>query len=388
MRLPIESLKIRNLLSFGDSAEAVELRALNVLIGPNGSGKSNFIEAITLLSEMPQDMSSYIARNSGLLNWLWKGSDSPIASIETIGYSTVGSLAYNHSISFGRVEQSLQVMDESVAFRLPSDQRQRKPIFQMSAGIPVLRASSRRKEVPRESFDTRHSALWREQRPEIAFELDPLSRLYRSFRIYRGRSLNHIAPAKQPQDTDQQAIFLSPNATNLGLIINRIFRTGLRKKFIEALAEVFEGVKDLELSFESGSVQILLFEDGLQQPIPASRLSDGTFRWLCLLAILLNPDSPPLICLEEPEIGLHPYLVVALADLIREAAKRTQLIVTTHSDTLVDALTDDPESVIVCEKIHGSTSLKRLREGELRIWLKEYGLGRLWRRGQLGGNRW
>ena len=88
---------------------------------------------------------------------------------------------------------------------------------------------------------------------------------------------------------------------------------------------------------------------------PATRLSDGTLRWLALLVILLNPTPAPVTCIDEPELGLHPDAIHTLADLLVEASTRTQLVVTTHSDALLDAFTDTPEVVCVCEKVEGST---------------------------------
>jgi predicted ATPase len=111
-------------------------------------------------------------------------------------------------------------------------------------------------------------------------------------------------------------------------------------------------------------------------------------RWISLLAILLDPQPPPLVCIEEPELGLHPDLLPKLADLLREASQRMQLVITTHSDVLVDALTDTPESVIVCEKENGATTMRRLDRKDLSKWLEKYSLGQLWRSGQVGGNRW
>ena len=95
-----------------------------------------------------------------------------------------------------------------------------------------------------------------------------------------------------------------------------------------------------------------------------------------------------MICLEEPELGLHPDIIPTLAELLREAATRTQLIVTTHSTLLVEAFSKEPESVCVCEKIEGSTVIRRLSRGELDVWLEKYSLGTLWASGQIGGNRW
>jgi predicted ATPase len=135
-----------------------------------------------------------------------------------------------------------------------------------------------------------------------------------------------------------------------------------------------------------GTVQVFFTEDDFV--IPATRLSDGTLRYLCLLAILCDPEPPPLICIEEPELGLHPDILPKVADLLRSASRRTQLIVTTHSDILVDAMTETPEAVVVCSKQQGQTIMERLKPDDLREWLKKYRLGQLWTKGEIGGNRW
>ena len=127
----------------------------------------------------------------------------------------------------------------------------------------------------------------------------------------------------------------------------------------------------------------------LSQPTPSNRLSDGTLKFLCLLAVLLNPQPPPLICIEEPELGLHPDALSLVAEALAEASERTQLIVTTHSPALVDAFSGRPEAVVVCERVsHGASELRRLSRKQLDIWLERYSLGELWRKGEIGGNRW
>ena len=95
-----------------------------------------------------------------------------------------------------------------------------------------------------------------------------------------------------------------------------------------------------------------------------------------------------MIVIEEPELGLHPDLLPTLSDLLLAASERSQLIVTTHSDVLVDALTETPESIVVCEKHDGQTEMRRLDEAGLAKWLENYRLGELWTSGELGGNRW
>ena len=93
----------------------------------------------------------------------------------------------------------------------------------------------------------------------------------------------------------------------------------------------------------------------------------------------------PLLCIDEPELGLHPDAVSLLADLLVAASNRMQLIVTTHSDVLVSSLTEHANSVLVCDNLNG-TVLERVEPDKLSNWLDEYPLGDIWRIGQLGGN--
>ena len=171
------------------------------------------------------------------------------------------------------------------------------------------------------------------------------------------------------------------------MFLNRLRQDPTTKaNFIDKLSDVYEGLTDFELNFQGGSVEILFTEGDLA--VPASRLSDGSLRYLCLLAILLDPEPPLLVVIEEPELGLHPDLMPKIADLLVDASSRCQLVVTTHSDVLVDALSERPESVVVCEKHDGHTVMRRLDGSELVNWLKKYRLGQLWNSGELGGVRW
>ena len=153
------------------------------------------------------------------------------------------------------------------------------------------------------------------------------------------------------------------------------------------MQNLYHGIVDITCPVTGGTVGLYL-EETDNRTIPATRLSDGTLRYLCLLAVLLHPDPPPLVVIEEPELGLHPDLLPKLTDLLRVASERMQLIVTTHSDVLVDALTEVPASVVVCEKHDGQTQVRRLDKDDLAHWLEDYRLGELWTSGELGGNRW
>ena len=102
--------------------------------------------------------------------------------------------------------------------------------------------------------------------------------------------------------------------------------------------------------------------------------------------MLCHPSPPPLVCIEDPEVGLHPDALYSLAKLMIEASQKAQLIVTTHSDTLVSALSEVPEAVVVVERDAYGSHLRRLEPERLEEWLEKYSLGELWRMGETGGN--
>ena len=171
-------------------------------------------------------------------------------------------------------------------------------------------------------------------------------------------------------------------------MLNKLRADTLAKaELLRYLKMFYAGAEDILTTISGGLIDLRIEEDN-GASIPASRLSDGTLRWLTLLAILLHPEPPPLVCIEEPELGLHPDMIQPLAKLLLAASERMQLVVTTHSDDLIDELSDTPDAVIVCEKGSVGSQFKRLDTGQLSDWLKRYRLGQLWRTGEIGGNRW
>jgi len=192
-----------------------------------------------------------------------------------------------------------------------------------------------------------------------------------------------------PQRADLPEDFLLEDASNLGLVLNDLqHRQGTKQVLIEKFRQFYDAADDITTKIHGGTVQVFIHEKGLSQPIPATRLSDGTLRYLCLLALLCHPTPPPLLCIEEPELGLHPDILATVAELLVEASQHTQLVVTTHSDALVSALTETPEAVLVCEHDDAGTHLHRLGAEQLKKWLENYSLGELWRMGEIGGTRW
>ena len=207
-------------------------------------------------------------------------------------------------------------------------------------------------------------------------------------RFYREWNFGRRTPTRRPQQADLPQDSLLEDASNLGSVLSDLMnRPHVKRQILDHMRTFYQSVEDVTTTIISGNVQIFFHEEGLQHPVPATRLSDGSLRYLCLLAVLCHPDPPPVICIEEPEIGLHPDIIPKVAKLLVEASSRSQIFVTTHSDILVDALTDTPESIVVCEKSEGATQLRRLDAKELEPWLEKYRLGELWTSGEIGGNR-
>lgn len=195
-----------------------------------------------------------------------------------------------------------------------------------------------------------------DQYPEVTY----LGNEYAKIKLYREWNLGRNTQPRRPQPTDLLADFMQEDAANIALVLNDLeHRSNLRRSLVEKLKNADESIDDFSTRVLGGTIQLFLHYSGLKSPVPATRLSDGTVRYLCLLAVLCHPAPPPLVCLEEPELGLHPDLLPGLADLLVEASHRMQLIVNTHSDVLVDGLTKVPEAVIVCENRNGSTVMAR-----------------------------
>jgi predicted ATPase len=214
-----------------------------------------------------------------------------------------------------------------------------------------------------------------------------LQEKYADIRLFRNWSFGPKAALRHAQSAQGRSDFLADGGENLVLVLSKI-PMRVKREMIEALRELYGGITDFDPRVElGGNMQLFLEEEGGRE-IPATRLSDGTLRYLCLLAILLHPEPPGLIAIEEPELGLHPDVLPFLGKLLVQASKRTQLVVTTHSRMLVDALSDEPESVVICEKVDGCSRFTRLNGDKLKEWLEKYSLGTLWSRGEIGGNRW
>jgi predicted ATPase len=206
-------------------------------------------------------------------------------------------------------------------------------------------------------------------------------RIYREFRSGLQAAARLGASTLAPKDS------LADGGDNLALVLQELDFRGVHDQIREYLGRFCERFEDVKVSIGEGLARLFMREAGLREMVAAARLSDGTLKFLSLLVALFHPNKAPLVCIEEPETGLHPDAMRLVAEVLIDASRRTQIIVTTHSEALIDALSDTPESVMVCERgVDLGTQMKRLEKESLMDWLKDYTLGQLWRKGEIGGN--
>ena len=397
----LNSLHLKGFLSFSPESEPVSLTGLNVLIGPNGVGKSNFIEAIELLHATPADFSGAIRLGGTPNDWIWHGGKGATAARIEATLSPVDRMpelryALEFTESAGRLEIADEVLEEARQADLSA--KDVRFFYRFQRGHPTINVNEtvvsdkgfrlpyKQRKLKRESIDPQQSILSQRKDPDLYPEVTATAKRFGGIQVFREWSFGRSAALRAAQPANLPTDVLLPQLVNLGLVLNDLEHRNEWTRFNDLMHTFLPRFKRLSTKVSAGSVQVFLHEDGLSAPVPATRLSDGTLRFLALLAILLNPQPATLICIEEPELGLHPDSLSLLAELLTEVSQKTQLIVTTHSDVLVSGLTEQADSVLVCDYLENGTELRRLESAKLAYWLQKYRLGEVWRLGELGGN--
>ena len=396
----LSSLEMQGLLSFPPDMPPFELHDLNVFIGPNGSGKSNIIEGIELLRATPTDFAAAIREGGGATEWFWKGE--PIAKVAKLEVATIDAgrapagQSLRYRLEFTTDNLRVEVVDEAIEEIEPRlGYHDTYFYYRFQKGNPAINIRDRSqgdnwpaspRRIQRKELRPDQSVLAQIKDPELYPEVTRLGRRFEQIQMLRDWTFGRCTAPRQPQPADLRDDCLLPDCSNLALILNKIEHNQSSVDFNNILKRFFPRFERMSTMVSGGRVQFYLHETGFGTPIPATRLSDGTIRFVALLATLLAPSPPPLICIDEPELGLHPDAVSLVADLIVDASERTQLMVATHSDTLVSVLTGRPETVVACERMGDGTTLRRLDSAKLANWLEDYALGDLWRMGELGAN--
>ena len=381
----LSSITLKNILSFKDTT--LELGPLNVLIGPNASGKSNLIEAISLLQAAPTNLSVPILLGGGVGAWIWKGgpAGSPIAALEC---SVTWGPSFLYTLEFSEDARGLLIWRERFedAAQAPQQTGAGVHFDRTTAGVAFSGTGPEAKLGEISAFE---SVLARFKNPLDPTPITSLGRHFEGIRIYREFSTGPSAQTRQGVAPVVPKGFLQDGGHNLAVVLDEMRFNQTIRRVNEYLPRFCGEFEEVLVRLHAGIAHTYVREKGLVEPVPAIRLSDGTLKFLCLLTVLLHPQLPPVLCIEEPEVGLHPDALQLVAEALVEASTRSQLILTTHSADLVDALSDRPEAVVVCERdFDNSTQFKRLQRADLDVWLQRYRLGELWRKGEIGGNRW
>ncbi len=357
----LEKLTIKNFKSIRE--QTLELGLLNVFIGGNGVGKSNLIEVFRFLREIVnQNLAGYVGIKGGADTLLYFGrKKSPEMSLRLeFGEGDTGN-AYFVKLT-GTEDDSFLIAEETAFYH----ERKKYP------GPYVKGISSFSKESKLKTVD--HICA-----REATSDLE-------SYRVYHFHDTSDTAAVKGTGDLEDNRV-LRPQAENLAA-----FLYWMQQKKPDHFANIQDTVRQIAPFFEEfrlspsklneSKIRLEWKEKGSDAYFNASSLSDGTLRFLCLTTLLLQPQLPAVVLLDEPELGLHPAAVTLLADLLSSAATRTQVMVATQSVTLVNQF--EPKSVWTVDREDDQSVFRHLSQQDMTAWLDDYGLGELWEKNVLG----
>lgn len=356
----LEKLTIKNFKSVRE--QTLALGRLNVFIGGNGAGKSNLIEAFRFLREIVnQNLAGYTGTKGGADTLLHFGrSRSPEMSFR-LEFGEGGTTSSYLATLRGTEEDSFLISEETELYAK-----------ELMHPRNIMTVSSSSKE----------SRLKTSPDP---FSQEALMNL-ENYRVYHFHDTSDTAAVKGTANVDDNRV-LRPQAENLAAFLYWMqqrqpdhfanIRDTLRQ-----IAPFFDEFRLAPSKLNESKIRLEWKEKGSDAYFNASSFSDGTLRFLCLATLLLQPQLPAIVLLDEPELGLHPAAVTLLADLLSSAATRTQVIAATQSVTLVNQL--EPESVWAVDREDQQSVFRHLSRQDMTAWLDDYGLGDLWEKNILG----
>lgn len=379
----LTTLAIANYRSIRDIAFQTD--RLVVVTGKNGSGKSNLYRAIKLMTDIASGkIISSLAAEGGLESTLWAGPAHHSKWVKPNEFQLdshagqrrnpislrlgFGSETFNYAIDLG-----IPIPGVTLFARDPEIKREcvwqkslaRKQNMMVDRRGPLVIA---RDEKGSQQTLTTHLALYDSMinvlsDPNHAPELALIRQYIQAWRIYDQLRTDSSAPARHEQIGTRTPV-LSESGHNLAAALQTIIEIGDEKKLETLLDDAFPGSK-LEINCTHSKFSLSMHQPGLLRPLHVSEWSEGTLRYVLLLAALLSPRPPSLLVLNEPELNLHTDLLPALSKLIIYASEYSQIIVVTHTQALSEALIANYANQIILEKYAGET---RIKDGSLIDW--------------------
>lgn len=348
------------------------LGPLNVVTGANGSGKSSLYRSLRLLADIAQGrIIQSLATEGGLQSTLWAGPESFSRAMKRGEQPVQGTVRkavislklgfsgddYGYAIDLGLPSSSLFARDPEIKAEClwTGETLGRANAFAMRNGALVrIRDETGAWRQVMQTLAPFDSMMTHCSDPRNAVELLLLRERMRDWRFYDHLRTDSEAPARRPQVGTYTPV-LAGDGADLAAAVQTIRRIGSGEELSTAIADAFPGAH-VEIVDTDGYFELHMRQHGLLRPLKAAELSDGTLRYLFLVAALLSPRPPALMILNEPETSLHPDLLPALARLIAQAAKRSQVVVVSHAPALVAELATSSEAKrIVLEKQLGET---------------------------------
>ncbi len=364
MGQPIDKITLKGFKSIRELVD-FPLRNLNILIGANGAGKSNFVSFFTFLREAVEGrLAPHVAAKGGADDHMFLG---PKVTKQIHVHLQFGLSGYELSLE-PTLRAALVFADERICF----DGDAKAPPVNVSIGIGHY--ESKLKEQQKYSPNGMVSR--------------PIRDSILRWAVYHFNDTSDSARMRRlcsVRDHER----LREDGENLGayLLMLRDQHQGAYERIRDTVRLAAPFFDDFQFRPKpSNGDEILHLEwtqRGSDYPFLVTQLSDGTLRFIALATALWQPNPPATILLDEPELGLHPYALTLLAELIKKATEKTQVIVSTQSAPLLDHF--EAEDIIVVERKEGASTFERLSSEKLQEWLKDYSLGELWQKNVIGG---
>lgn len=404
----IKKIAITNFYSFGEAVIEMHPRT-NILIGINGSGKSNFMKAIRLLKEGVAGigLNKHILDNLGGFDNIYfkgdtNGTPTNRISIEyTIdgksiaggrhGFDFTEDIIYTITLVRSPSYQNYYVIESLKSERgyVYLDFKNGEGHLSETTNGKVEKGTKPQQSLIKYTdFDPQELAIREVSDTDRYNAITTAKKAIRDIVVYDYFDTTPKSNIRKPMlPTSEKR--LSPDGTNLPQILNtiKINYKPSYKKIADMLNEVNPNFSGFDFNFIGGNIELMLEEKGLNSSVHVSNISDGTLRYLCLLSILHNPDRGKLVCIDEPEVGLHPDMIVNIANAIKEASEGSTIIISTHSENLLNYF--DVENLKVFDKNDfNATIVSSYSSAQFADWYEEFSMGQMWKQGDFGGVRY
>ena len=367
MASPLSKLSIHGFKSI-EALDDFDMGSLNVLIGGNGAGKSNFVDFFCMLRAMTDAaLQQFVQRFGGGDGFLFMG---PKRTRQIKAHLEFGKNAYEFDLE-PTADGGLQILDERVQYTGGPQ----------PGGMKSLGRGNRESQLKAHQSDSASSGQGLGV-PYYVFESVSKWTVYHFHDTSLEAGMRREHPAIDQEELHADGSNIAPFL--LYLQTRSASTYDLIRDTVRLTAPFFDDFR-LKPQTKGGEEKLRLDwrQKGSRYPFSVIHLSDGMIRFVCLATALLQPNPPATIVIDEPELGLHPFAINILADLVQSAAERTQVIVSTQSPALLDHVNADDVIVVIRRK--GGSEFTRLDPAELKNWLEEYSIGELWQKNVVQG---